>query len=128
MNKYVIDSSAWIEYFMGTDKGRKVQEYIIEDNLIYITGLIVAEVTLKFMKENISTEHVELSLTSIAQLIMFDFQLGIATAEIYLQQRKKNNKFGLSDAHIAAAAKHYDAKIITFDTDFTGITNAIILS
>src|SRR3990167_7253326 len=42
--KYLIDSSAWIEYFSGSSSGEKVSKAIESKNEVYTTALNIGEV------------------------------------------------------------------------------------
>lgn len=123
---FVLDSSAWIEYVRGTLKGKKIRDYIEQSNLL-ITGVVVAEVSINFMRSSGSSTEAVTVLSSKAKLVPFDFEIGKNSAEIYLGVRKTNEKFSLADAHIVAVAKAHGAKILSCDNDFTGIPGAIVI-
>ncbi|MBI4017087.1 MAG: PIN domain-containing protein [Candidatus Aenigmarchaeota archaeon] len=127
MNKIIVDSSAWIEYFAGREKGRKIREIIDEGVSIFITGLIVAEVSTKFLKDALPAEDAISAMKSLAILVPFDFQLGHDAAKICVHERKTKPKFGIADAHVVAAARIIRAKVITCDSDFRGLQEAMIL-
>ena len=128
MNKIVLDTSAWIEYFAGSEKGQRVRERLNrEGREVFITGLIVAEISVKFLKETRPVEEVVRALGSLASLVPFDFRLAQEAAEIYVHERKTRNKFGLADAHVLAAARIVGGKVITFDHDFNGLNEAVVL-
>ena len=127
MSSLVIDSSAWIEYFGATSRGRVIRERIQGEKNILITGVIITEVLVKHLKAGLPTEQVVTALSSLSRMLPFDIRLSQETAKVYVEQRKKQGKFGLADAHIVALARLNAAKVLTFDTDFTGIPEAIIL-
>lgn len=128
MTNFIVDSSAWIEYFSGSAKGKRIKEYITKQNtLIYITGLIVAEVCTKFLKDAISPNDAVIAMEHLTGLIQFDYHLGMEAAEIFISQRKTKSKFGIADAHILAAARLTGAKVLTCDFDFHGIRDAIVI-
>ena len=125
-NKYLLDSSAWIEYFAGTEKGMKIKQFI-NDAQIYTTGVIVAEVSTHFLKKGLHAGEAISAIRSLAQLVHFDFNLGQKSAEIYIKERKTQGKFGLADAHVVATARTVQAKLITCDYDFLSISEAIVI-
>lgn len=128
MNKILLDTSAWIDYFNGTERGRHVRAHLAKANTFPITtGMIAAEICSKFVREQKPVETALTALRSTAVLVPIDFEVAHQTAHIYQQQRKKKPKFGIVDAHIVAAAKINNAKIITCDTDFLGIPEAIVI-
>jgi len=127
MNKYVFDSSAWIDYFLATSKGTKVREIVQQHPEIFTSGVVISEVCVKLLKEGGSTADMINAFRSLAKLIEYDFSIAEQAANIFVVQRKQKPKFGLADAHLVAIARRHDAKIVTCDNDFTGIPEAIII-
>ncbi|MDO8660719.1 MAG: PIN domain-containing protein [Candidatus Woesearchaeota archaeon] len=128
MNRLFIDSSAWIEYFFGSERGKKISEIIdIEETITFTTGLVIAEVCVACHKQGRSPEIIIQALKTIARLIPFDAELGMLTASEYVVRRKTNSKFGMADAHVLAGARIMGAKVLTCDNDFRGIPESIII-
>ena len=65
MSKYIVDSSAWIEYFAGTEKGRKIKDLIVGKEL-FTTGIIVAEVSTHFLKKGLEARQAVAAMKSPA--------------------------------------------------------------
>ncbi|RLI77576.1 hypothetical protein DRP05_09740 [Archaeoglobales archaeon] len=40
----MVDSFAWMGYFMGTEKGKKVKEIVESDEILYTSPVILAEI------------------------------------------------------------------------------------
>lgn len=128
MSKIVLDTSAWIEYYAGTDRGRQVHARITDQNAkVFTTGLIVAELAAKFLRESKSAGEVINSVGALASLVPSDFRLGEEAAEIYVQQRRIRGKFSLVDAHAVAAARLVGGKVITCDHDFSGLREVVVI-
>lgn len=127
-NKLILDTSAWVEYLAGSERGCKVKEIINKPNmLILTTGLIAAELMAKYIKENKPEQDAFEALRALAIMIPFDMVLGANAARLYVMHRKTRKKFGLADAHILAAAQTHKARIITCDTDFMDIQNVTVI-
>ena len=128
MNKFFIDSSAWIDYFSGSEKGKKVKEIMSKQGvMIYTSGMTVAEVATKFIRENQPADQAVAAMQALASLVSFDFALGKNTALAYVHRRKTHGKFGLVDAHVLAAARQLQGKVVTCDADFLGLPEAIVI-
>ena len=55
----LVDSFAWIEYFMGTEKGEKVKD-IVESNVrLYTSPIVIAEIYSKSLRTNGRAEERE---------------------------------------------------------------------
>ena len=126
--RYVIDAHAWIEYFIESEKGKKVKE-IIEDenNEIFVSVITIAEVSSIGVREKRDVElgnKIILSLSSI-HFISLEFakEAGILHAEI----RKKIKDFGLADVFVLLTARKLGAKIITGDPHFKTFKEAILI-
>ncbi len=117
-----------MEYLEGTEKGVRIREYIQNPESVFLTtGLIIAEILAKHIKENKDTGLALTAVQSIARVVAFDVELGKQSAEIYVHQRKHKPKFGLVDAHVVAAARINSAKVLVCDNDFVGIPESIVI-
>ena len=130
MSRYIIDSSAWIEYLEGTKQGLAVKE-IIENtaNEIYTPAIIVAEVLSKSLRSGDKKiyENAEKTIEQIPRIIEIDYRLAKRAAEIHAHERKKQKDFGLADAFLAASAESIEAKILTGDPHFKGMKNVVFI-
>ena len=128
MTNIILDSSAWLEYFFGTEKGDKIRRHIAQaDDFSPITGVTVAEVCKRYLREGRSADMALTALKAMTTLVPLDYELGLETARIVVQHRKRSPKFSTADAHMVALARRRHAKIITCDTDFIGVPEAIII-
>jgi len=128
MPRLLIDSSAWIEYFTGSIKGRSVRELVLREGaIVFTTGLVVSEVCTKFIREGLSPENAVDMLRSLSLLLPYDYSLGLETARLYASARKHRPKFGMADAHVLAAARLAKAQLITCDYDFSGMNGVTVI-
>ncbi len=126
MDKLIIDSSAWIEYFKGGTKGNIVKKYV-DAHTIFTSGLCIGEITATFLRNNMPLD-VALSFLKIkGAIVPIDFSIAESAGKLYYELRKKNGKISLSDAVSLAIAKKMNAKVLTFDNDFQGLPEAIVL-
>ena len=127
--KYIIDSYAWIEYFMGTKAGEKVKP-IIEGLEEKITPTIcLAEVYAKTIKVE-SEELAEKQRTFIKErsaLIPLDETIAVKSARIDVTMKKKIKGWGLADSIVYATALIKKAEIITGDEHFKNLKNVIFI-
>ena len=98
-----------------------------ENTKIFISGVIISEVLIKFLKREKPATEAITAMTMLTTLIPFDAKVAEETAKIYVQERRTKSKFGVADAHILAVARIWNAKIITYDNDFRNFSEAIIL-
>lgn len=109
------DSYAWIEYFSGSGKGRKVKEYIDENGQIYTPSLCLTEIKAKYIREKKEyIERIEFML-SRSSIIEIGKEIALIAAEI-----KESESLPSIDAVVYAAAKSRDTTLLTGDMHFKG--------
>lgn len=133
--KIVIDTYAWIEIFIGTEKGRKVVDIIKKADEIYTPSIVLAEISKKYAQSGYSEEEIEekiRAITSLTKIIRIDEELAALTAKAYKElmrrykeKNHKGNKPGLADAIVLASAWRIGGKIVTGDQHFKDINLTI---
>lgn len=125
MVKYVVDSSAWVEYLAGSQRAEPLRKYF-DDGELLTTSLCAAEVIAKVAKEGQSVDAAKNSIHTHSTIITIDFSTAVEAGVKYAELRKTKPKIALSDVITIISAKNMEAKILTFDTDFKGIPGAIV--
>jgi len=120
----LLDSWCWIEYFNGTDVGRKVAKYIDSDDNIFISVINLAEVykwglSKKSERDAESMVHIMLSRCFIAPV----------EPETALNAGKLNwqKKWGLGDSLIYSTAKAHSLQLVTGDPHFKNEKEVVYL-
>lgn len=113
----LIDSSVWIEYFRNGNNYEKV-DFLIDENLVVINDLILAELTpfLKIKKQSNLTEL----LHNISNLWM-DVNWSQLIDLQYLCLKNGLNGVGIPDLIIVQNAMQNAAKIYSLDKHFLRI-------
>ena len=127
--RYIIDSYAWIEYFMGTKAGEKSRP-IIEGLDEKITPTIcLAEVYAKTIKAE-GEELAEKQRSFIKErsaLAPLDETIAIESAKIDVKMKGKIKGWGLADSIVYATGITKNAKIVTGDEHFKNLKNVIFI-
>lgn len=126
MDKLIIDASAWVEYLTGSQKGEKVRKYF-EEYELYTSTVSVSEVIAKMLREGFSEEIAILAIPARSQIVPIDFGIASDAGKAYYILRKKKDKISLSDTICLSTARKISGKVLTFDNDFRGIAEAIVL-
>lgn len=128
MNKYIVDAWAWIEYFIGSNYGLKVND-ILEDPTaeVYTCAITIAEVVSKTAREKRNAEQAYDLLLSNSMIIKIDEENSKQAGLFHFKMRQTRKDFGISDAFVLAAANKLEAKIITGDPHFKGLKNVILI-
>ena len=125
MTPIMIDASAWIELIEGTELGRRVQKYL-DDCDCLTSSLTVAEVCSKARRKGNYEEAAFQSMTT-TDIIPLTGEIAKTAGMLHAYHHEKNSKFSMGDAVILATARKLGAKILTKDTDFRNIPEAILL-
>lgn len=126
MNKYVIDTSAWIEYFGMSTKGAKIKN-IIETEETATSILGIAELAYFCEVEGYAVNRIIEFVQAHSTILSIRVDLAIQAAKIKKEIRKKNGKFGLADAIHLSTAIDENATLISADNDFAGAANVMII-
>jgi len=124
MNRYVIDTSVWIDYF--SDPNEKLIS-LIEDNQIIISMIAIAELADKFVREDERFDSVLLYLKEKVKIVDITIDIALNAAKIKKRVRKTRSKFGLADAIHLATARSENAVFITKDNDFRDLDNVLLI-
>ncbi|MBI2144178.1 PIN domain-containing protein [Candidatus Woesearchaeota archaeon] len=123
---YIIDSSAWIEYFGATVKGLKIKA-LIEQEEIATSIVALLEVADKFERENRRFEICRIFMQRRAAVLPLTVEIALAAAKLKKKQREKRDKFSIADGIRLATALQEGAVLVTADSDFAGLENAMVV-
>lgn len=122
--RYVIDSYAWLEYFMGTvagEKARKIIESVAYEKLT--PTICLAEIYTKVLRVE-GTEKAELQrafIKSRSALVPLTEEIAIEAAKINVEMKKKIAGWGLADSIVLGTARKKKAKVLTGDEHFLSL-------
>ena len=117
---YLVDSYAWVEYYIGTEKGARIKS-ILETRNIATSVLAIAELSDKFARENKDFNELFKFINSRSRIIPLTAKIAINSGKFKAEMRKKFKQFGLADAIIYLTAKSNNCKLLTGDWHFKGL-------
>ncbi len=120
-NRYIIDSSAWIEYLEGTQQGKKVAG-IIEDgkNIVMTPNIVAAEVTSKILRKGQKHEIAESAMKALSKPLKEEINDYFNAGKLHAKLREKISGISLADAIILTLAEKEKSKIVTKDSHLKG--------
>ena len=116
--EYLIDTFAWIEYYLGEDVGLKL---LLETKEIATPALVIAELSDKFARENEDFKDFFQFISSKSKVIPLSMEIALASGKFKSKMRKKYKQFGLADSIIYLTAKLNNSKLLTGDPHFKGL-------
>ena len=123
---FVIDTFAWIEYFIGSKRGEKVMEFIETKKSITPT-IVIAELCAKYSKDGEKFDEKIKFVMHCTNLANLDYSIAESSGRIHTEQRKKIKDFGIVDSVVYATALKVNAKVVTGDPHFNNIKESIII-
>jgi predicted nucleic acid-binding protein len=119
--KIVVDSSAWIEWFIASPTGDLLQaQWPLREETLVPT-LVQLEIA-KWLKREISEEVMDRALAYMERCIIIDLDTRIAlrAADICA-----THKLSTADAIVYASALQNDALLLTCDAHFKGLDSVV---
>ena len=124
--EYVMDTFAWIEYFLGTERGEKIKE-IIEGKRTITPSIVIAELSAKYSNEGKESSNKLKFIRFYSKSVILNNDIAEFAGKIRTEQRKNQKDFGIVDAIIYATALKLKSKIVTGDPHFRNIKEAILI-
>ena len=125
---YLIDTYAWVEYFIGSKKGEQVKK-IIEDenNVIFTPECCLAEIKGWAIRESMDFEELYSIIRKVSDIQCILTQDWLEAAMIRSELRKTKKGFGMIDALIIAQQKRIGCKVVSGDLHFEHLKDIIFI-
>jgi len=133
--KIVVDSYAWIEIFLGADKGKSAVKIIDDAEELYTPDIVLAEIARKYRREGVDNKVIEQRLDHIAEaswIIPIDRNVAVESASAFLDLRQEAKRRGLAepglfDAIILGTTRAISGKVLTGDPHFKDLGETLWL-
>lgn len=124
--RILLDTSAWIEYFIGSKQGEAVNNYL-NNNEIITSIVSLLELSYKADKEKWNIKDYLNFIKLKSEIIGIKESSILEFGAIYNKSRTKQKDFGFADAIILLTALSEKAQILTKDYHFKNFDNVIFL-
>jgi len=129
--RYIMDSYAWLEYFMGTEAGARVKRIVDSEADEKLTpSVCLAEIYAKILRTE-DEQKAELRrafIKSRSALIPLTEELAVEAAKTNVAMKKKVHGWGLADSVVLSTAKNRNGKVATGDPHFRGLNESYMIS
>ena len=123
--KYVVDSSGWVEYLGNGPKADAFAKYLEVPETLLLPTIIVYEVYKKMLREQ-SLVLAEWFLSTAFGFQDREIALDVSLAAL-AARKSLASSLPMADAIIYATAQAHQAELITSDAHFTGLPGVIVL-
>lgn len=119
----VVDTSAWVEWLVGTRIGRQVSRHLPEQVDWVVPTLVQLELA-KWLTRELDEDHADqiMAFTQICQIVPLDTDIALAAAEAC-----KAHRLATADAIVFATAQSLGASLLTCDAHFEGLPGVILI-
>ena len=124
----LFDTSAWIEFFQGTEKS-KIVENILKTEENFTSEITFAEVVNWCFKNKIE-DKIQAYIEGIkkgSKILKLDESIIVLAGQLNFDRKKIEENWGMLDSFILATAQIYSLKILTKDAHFKDLPNVEIL-
>lgn len=127
----VIDTSTIIEILRNPKTSEKFQ--LINDQIrneeLYLLIVQIGELSDWCIENKVSPKERIEAVKKIASIVPLDEEICLEGSRIKAEMRRSGHRdFGLLDGLILAAARSLGEKLLTFDKDFSGEKDCIVLA
>ncbi len=122
----LLDTSAWIEFFIESDKGNIIRQRL-KDESCSTSIVSIAEISSWAVKQNKDGMELAKCVTELSQILDLTEKISFLAGELNVQRKKAEKNWGMLDSFILATAQIYGLKILTKDSHFKDLPNAEIL-
>jgi len=126
-SRVVVDSWAWVEYFDGSPKGRKVEEFIAKKE-VWTSAVSIAEITSRYRRKRIDEGLAMDTLFSITRVGTLSSDDAQEAGRIHAEVKPVSPNFSLADSFVLQLARKLGCKVLTGDPDFRKIVEAEFIS
>lgn len=120
----VVDTSAWIEYLMGTALGLKMASSFPTQDRCIVPTLVQLELS-KWMLREVGDDEADQVIAYTQECLVTPLDTTIA---LLAAQMNKDHKLATADAIVYATALNKGAKLLTCDAHFEHLPDVIYWS
>ena len=126
---FIIDSYAWIEYFIASPKGEVLKKLFLDEKNQFLTvECCLAEIKGWSLNSKLDFEPLFKIIRANSRIIPVTEHNWIEAAQKRFELRKTQRDFGLIDAVILVKQRDYNCTIISGDKHFKELKNVIFLA
>ena len=119
----LVDTSAWIEWLIGSPTGEKLSEHLPEQAEWLVPTMVQLELA-KWLTREVGEDKADqvIAFTQVCQVVPLDTEIALAAAEAC-----REHKLATADAIIFATARSHGATVLTCDGHFEGLPGVTLI-
>lgn len=127
-SKYVMDTYAWVEYFIASPSGNKVKAILEAGEAEVYTNVVTLSETISaiFRRGLIAEETLEVIL-SHSNIFYVDIDFAKEVGVLHAETKKKIKSIGLTDVYVLLTARKVGGRVLTGDPHFKGFKEVVMI-
>ena len=119
----LVDTSAWIEWLIGSPTGEKLSEHLPEQAEWLVPTMVQLELA-KWLTREVGEDKADqvIAFTQVCIVVPLDTEIALAAAEAC-----REHKLATADAIIFATARSHGATVLTCDGHFEGLPGVTLI-
>lgn len=119
----LVDTSAWIEWLIGSPTGDKLAPHLPEQADWLVPTMVQLELS-KWLTREVGEDKADqvIAFTQVCQVVPLDTEIALAAAEAC-----RNHKLATADAIMFATARSRGATLLTCDKHFEGLPGVTLI-
>lgn len=119
----LVDTSAWIEWLIGSATGERVAEHLPEQADWLVPTMVQLELA-KWLTREVGEDKANqvIAFTQVCQVVPLDTEIALAAADAW-----QDHKLATADALMFATARARGATLLTCDAHFEGLPGVTLI-
>jgi predicted nucleic acid-binding protein len=119
----LVDTSAWIEWLIGSATGERVAEHLPEQADWLVPTMVQLELA-KWLTREVGEDKADqvIAFTQVCQVVPLDTEIALAAADAW-----RDHRLATADAIMFATARARGATLLTCDAHFEGLPGVILI-
>ncbi len=119
----LVDTSAWIEWLIGSQTGEKLSEHLPEQAEWLVPTMVQLELA-KWLTREVDEDKADqaIAFTQVCSVVPLDTEIALAATEAC-----REHKLATPDAIIFATARAQGARLLTCDAHFEGLPGVTLI-
>ena len=121
--RVVVDTSAWIEWLIGSPTGQQVAEHLPDQADWLVPTMVQLELS-KWLTREVGEDKADqvIAFTQVCQVVPLDTEIALAAADAC-----RVHKLASADAIIFATARAQGATLLTCDAHFEELDGVLLI-
>ena len=126
-SKIIVDAFAWVEFFIGSERGRIVKRYMDDGYVVITLTTTLSELKEYALRNGKDFDEILPLIRGHSEIREIDEGIGIMAGEVNYERKKVVKGWGMMDSYVLASSLVLNAGILTGDQHFRDVEDVIMV-